>query len=140
LTKNKGYKARYPSKYKCIDGHIVRSLSELLIDNYLHQNGIMHKFEDYIKKGSSKHYKYDWFLPDSKIYVEFFGYSGRYYYNTRKEKEKFYKSNNLKLISINPEELGDLNNSMIQKLGKHGKKQINEKYCPNCGSMLDTRF
>ena len=117
LTRNRHYTARYPSIYKCNDGHVVRSLSELLIDNYLHQNDIKHLYEDYVIRNSSKQYKYDWFLPDKKIYLEFFGYSGRLYNKRRLEKEKFYFSNHLNMISIVPEDLGDLHHSMVQKLG-----------------------
>ena len=84
--KETAYRAKFPSFYYCVDGDKVRSLSEVVIDDCLTRNNVKHVYEGIIEEGARK-FKYDWFLPDSNTYVEFFGYSGKKYAETRKEKE-----------------------------------------------------
>ncbi|MHA1727675.1 MAG: hypothetical protein ACTSWY_02970 [Promethearchaeota archaeon] len=140
--KVRGYRAKYPSNYECIDGHRVRSLSELIIDNCLFRNGISHKNEDIILNNSGKKYKFDWFLPDIDVYLEFFGFSGKKYHETRIEKEKFYRKNHLKMIAIEPFDLINIEDGLKHKLGKSWKTIVKNgisRFCPQCGEKLDKR-
>lgn len=36
---------RFPSRYRCEDGHYVKSLSEMLIDNWFYNHWIVHAYE-----------------------------------------------------------------------------------------------
>lgn len=86
-------------KYTCLDGHVVRSKGELIIDNYLHLLKIDHKYEKSIHIYGSK-IKYDWYLPKYDVYIEYWGYGGKAYEKRKKEKLRLYKKAKLKLISI----------------------------------------
>ena len=136
----KGYTSSYPSSYICSDGHVVRSLSECYIDEFLSKNGVIHKYEDIILSTADKKYKYDWYLQDVDIYVEFFGYSGKKYKETMEDKKKFYRKNNLKMVALDPDVLSDIEEKIPEKFGKLWKEIIHEKHCPSCGSTLDDRI
>jgi hypothetical protein len=136
----KGYRANYPSWYYCLDGDRVRSLSELVVDNFFHQNRVQHKYEDVILKTQEKKYKYDWYLPEVDIYIEFFGFSGKKYYKTRDEKTNFYRKHHLTMIALEPSDLDNLDEKIPLKLGKYWEKIIHERHCPNCGNSLDSRI
>ncbi len=86
-------------KYTCLDGHLVKSKGELIIDNYLYLLKIDHKYEKSIYIFGSK-IKYDWYLPKYDIYIEYWGFGGKNYEKRKKEKLRLYKKANLKLISI----------------------------------------
>jgi len=135
----KEYIQSYPGAYICDDGHKVRSLSELVIDNALSKYNIKHNYEDYIsKKSDEPKFKYDFYLPDYDVYIEFFGFSGRNYFRNKKIKENFYKQKNLKLIVFEPKDLAEINKSLREKLII--KKFDKNKFCPRCGCNLDERF
>ena len=136
----KGYTSNYPSSYLCSDGHKVRSLSECVIDDFFSRKGIIHKYEDIILKTAGKKFKYDWYLNEVDIYVEFFGFSGKKYKETTEEKKKFYRKNNLKMVSLEPDVLSNIEEKIPEKFGKLWKDIIHEKHCPSCGNALDDRL
>jgi hypothetical protein len=134
------FKQKFPRSVYCVDGDKVKSLSECLIDDCLTRHGIRHHYEDYINKDQRK-FKYDWYLPDVDVYMEFFGMSTEEYKQNRKDKEKFYKSNRLTMVYLEPGDLDKLDEHLQTKLGKEiWEKVIHEKHCPNCGATLDERL
>jgi hypothetical protein len=139
------YQTPYPSRYTCIDGHRVRSLAELLIDNWFYTQKVRHRYEDIIIHEGRK-YKYDWYLEDYGLYIEFFGYSGKKYFETKREKEKFYAKHRLTMLAIAPENLADLHQFLKNKLQLKTLDLLDSldlephaKYCPNCGEILQYR-
>jgi hypothetical protein len=130
--------------FKCLDGHIVKSKGELIIDNYLTILGLDHLYEKTIQiKGNNV--KYDWYLPENDIYIEYWGYSGQKYNKRKKEKLKLYKIANKKLISIENMMFDDIYSNMDKMLKKFitptdSKKIFIPKYCNYCGMELDNRF
>ena len=76
------------SSFKCLDGHVVKSKGELIIDNFLHLNGINHEYEKTIMVHGNP-IKYDWYLPKTKIYIEYWGFFGKKYLQRKEEKIKF---------------------------------------------------
>lgn len=130
------------SSFKCIDGHVVKSKGELIIDNFLHINGIKHIYEKTIKVNGHS-IKYDWYLPDIRIYIEYWGYYGKEYEARKKEKIKLYKKGKMLLLSIENEMFDDIYSNLRKKLGNYiniteSRNQI--RHCPNCGVILDDRF
>ncbi|MGB5911364.1 MAG: hypothetical protein WBH31_09245 [Promethearchaeia archaeon] len=133
------------SKFKTLDGHIVRSKGELIIDNYLYILGFNHIYEKKIKILKNQ-VKCDWYLPDYDIYIEYWGFHGKNYLKRKKEKIRLYKKAKLKLISIENYMFSDI----YTNLNKILKRYINTKkfrypdvlkrYCFNCGIALDNRF
>lgn len=128
-------------RYKCLDGHLVKSRGELIIDNYLNKLGLKHIYEDTIYVGG-KPVKYDWFLPDFHVYIEYWGLNSKKYLKRKDKKLRLYKKGNLKLISIENSDLYNIYEVLFRKL----KKFIDSRYitgikhCPNCGNKLDNRF
>lgn len=108
--------ARYPPKYSTQDGHVVRSLSEKNIDDYLFRENIVHAYE---RPVNTKHGDLisDFYIPagarqgSHAVYIEFWGMKGNESYERRKqEKLAIYEKAGLldKLIQLEPEHLSDL--------------------------------
>ena len=140
--RDKKYIPETAKNYRCLDGHITKSKGEMIIDNHLYRLNIKHIYEDTIKVNGSK-IKYDWYLPDYKVYIEYWGYYGKKYFERKKEKIKLYKKGKLKLISIE--------NTMFENIYKVLEKNLQEyiplkklkkieQFCPKCGENLDDRF
>ena len=43
--KSADFRAKFPATFRAQDGHVVRSRAELLIDNWLYMQGIVHAYE-----------------------------------------------------------------------------------------------
>ena len=135
----KKYIPKIATSFKCLDGHVVRSKGELVIDNHLHRLGIEHEYENTIRiRGMSL--KYDWYLPKYKIYIEYWGYYGKDYMKRKEEKLRFYRKGKLKLISIEDIMLKDIYTNLEKELKRLIKKDAIKRHCPNCGIELDKRF
>ena len=84
----------------CKDSHKVRSYPELIIDNFLHENGINHEVEKSFDFNNKK-YKCDFYLPDLNLFIEYWGIYHNENYLKRKEiKLILYKKLKLNLLSI----------------------------------------
>ncbi|MFX0042516.1 MAG: hypothetical protein ACFE8L_06360 [Candidatus Hodarchaeota archaeon] len=128
--------------YKCLDGHIVKSKGELIIDNYLFLLGLNHIYEKKVKVNGHT-IKSDWYLPDAQIYIEYWGYFGKTYIRRKKEKIKLYERGKLELISIENGMFKDIYTVLNEKLKNFIKPNtLNhlKSFCPSCGIELDERF
>ncbi|MFX1364131.1 MAG: hypothetical protein ACFFCE_15270 [Promethearchaeota archaeon] len=141
-TIKKKYLPKIATSFKCLDGHIVKSRGELIIDNHLYRLGLEHKYEDTIKiRGNLL--KYDWYLPEYEIYIEYWGYFGKDYMKRKEEKLELYRKGKIHLISIEDIMLEDVYSNLERELTqiiKINKYNPEKKYCPNCGTELDKRF
>jgi len=135
----KKYVPESASSFKCIDGHIVRSKAELIIDNYLCNHGIVHKYEKKIKV-HGKQILYDWCLPEFDVYIEYWGFYGKNYMKRKEEKIRLYKKGKLKLISIEAIMFKDIYENLGKLLIQYKKLNDSKRHCPNCGTVLDERF
>ena len=142
--KQEFYDSKRVSSLKCLDGHIVKSKGELIIDNYLTTLGIDHIYEKTIKiKGNNV--KCDWQLPEIDVYIEYWGYSSKKYNRRKNEKLRLYKMANKKLISIEYLMFDDIYSNLDRMLKKifnlkDSKKIFIPKYCNYCGMELDNRY
>lgn len=136
----KKYTPERATKFKCIDGHVVRSKGEVLVDNHLSRLGIAHEYEDTIQVQGKK-IKYDWYLPKYKVYLEYWGYFGKNYMRRKEEKIKLYRKGNISLISIEDVMLEDIYSHLEHQLKRFIKEKKDKKtfHCPNCGIELDRR-
>jgi predicted nuclease of restriction endonuclease-like RecB superfamily len=134
------YTPERAKNFKCIDGHVVRSKGEALVDNHLSRLGIAHEYEDTIRVRGNK-IKYDWFLPKYKVYLEYWGFFGKNYMRRKEEKLRLYRKGNLNLISIEDVMLEDIYSHLEHQLKRYIKVKKNKKvvHCPNCGIELDRR-
>ena len=98
----------YDGIYECADGHIVKSMAEQSIDDYLCDNGILHGYELPLDIGTEKPLKPDFCLinylgKDNHVYIEYFGLKGDPDYDkTTAYKINFYKKLGITLICMYP--------------------------------------
>ena len=133
------YFPKIATSFKCLDGHVVRSKGELVIDNHLYRLGIEHEYENTIRIRGMP-IKYDWYLPKYKVYIEYWGYHGKDYTQRKEEKLNLYRKGKLKLISIEDIMLKDIYTNLKKELNIFLKKDAVKRHCPNCGIELDGRF
>ena len=116
------------------DGHILKSDAEVVIDDILYNNYILHCYEKTIDEITEKRKKCDWFIPIKNkegIYIEYWGMNRSDYEEDRKEKEDLYKKYNVPYISIEKDEWrGD-----TQTFTSNLIRQITEKAKALYGSM-----
>ena len=138
-TIKKKYIPKVATSFKCLDGHVVRSKGELIIDNHLHRLGIEHEYENTIRVRGML-IKFDWYLPKNKIYIEYWGYHGKDYMKRKEEKLRLYRKGKLKLISVEDIMLKDIYTNLEEELNKYIELKTIKRHCPNCGIELDKRF
>lgn len=91
---------------KSKDGHLCDSMSEILIDNWLYKNKIIHKKD---VSYPNTHHVADWEInsKNKKIFVEYFGLANdsARYDRSVKQKIALCKKQNIPLIAIYPKNL-----------------------------------
>lgn len=94
------------SMAKAQDGHLCDSVSELLIDNWLHKNNILHERDAHYP---TTNHKSDWkiLFKNKECFVEYFGLANDSprYDRSIKEKEKLCKEQDILLIGIYPKDI-----------------------------------
>ncbi len=105
---------RIPRSKKCVDGDLVRSIGEVLIDNWLLSNNIKHQVEQ--KVPILKLMYCDWYLPDYDTYIEFWGDIHTKDPEKRRVKERLYQKNKLKLVGIEVIDTDNLDEILKYKL------------------------
>lgn len=113
--------AEYASELVCDDGHLVKSKSEVLIDNYLYSKGIQHAYEKPYPVDENKENDIypDFYIPllkDEKeniiakdIYIEHFGYGdeNKKYKEQKEYKLNIYKKDKLTVICTTEKDIND---------------------------------
>ena len=115
------FRNKFPATYRATDGHMVRSRAELLIDNWLYINDIMHAYE---KKVPIEEDLYsDFYLKKGKVYIEYWGREGDPSYDRRKDiKISLYQKNGLNLIELSDEDISVLDDCLPKRLLKYRYK------------------
>jgi hypothetical protein len=105
------FRDKWPRIYACDDGHYVRSLSEMLIDNWLNKNNIKHEYEKLVEIPNLPNITIvcDFYLPDKNIYIEYWGKYDEAYIARKHAKKKIYKENNINLIELDYNTIKDIN-------------------------------
>lgn len=127
----------YEGKYTCADGHIVKSKSEMLIDNYLFNHNIQHAYEKGLFYGKEKNETIypDFTLPNylgvgKDVYIEHWGFNENNMHYTQSKKFKIEKYKELKktLICTYEEDINEIDANLDRKLNKAfiEEKKINE--------------
>jgi hypothetical protein len=115
------FRDRYPAIFRTQDGHRVRSKAEMIIDNTLYQYKIVHAYER--KLPIDEDVLSDFYLPDGKVYIEFWGLEDDPAYTERKRKKiEIYKKHDIDLIELNDEDIKNLDDHLPRKLLKYGIK------------------
>lgn len=96
------------------DKHRLRSTHEREIDHWFYRNGIEHEVEKRVPVNIEIYC--DWYLPKGEFYVEYWGLMHEEWYReARRVKERLYKENHLRLVSIEPENMRDLDRALREK-------------------------
>ena len=111
------FRLRYPATFRADDGHFVRSKAELIIDNWLHRHRIVHEYE---RKIPGQYMICDFYLPDHDVYLEFWGGGMPGYDERKSEKAKLYQELDLKLVSLEDADIGQLEYRLTRKLRPYG--------------------
>jgi hypothetical protein len=112
------FRKKFPANLRTPDGHYVRSRAEIIIDDFLYKNGIVHAYER--KLNIDEEMYCDFYIPSEKIYVEFWGLEENDKYKERKKRKlELYSKYKFKLIELNDSDLENLDEKFASKLRKH---------------------
>jgi hypothetical protein len=119
--KAEGFREKFPPTIRASDGHMVRSRAEAMIDAWLYENRIVHAYERLVRVEQKMYC--DFYLPESDLYIEFWGLEGNPKYKARKEKKlEIYRQNELRLVEIKDEHINNLDDYLMSQLVKFGYK------------------
>ena len=98
---------------RTLDGHIVKSQGERIIDDILYNSLLVHCYEkDVIEICSEERtVKSDWFIPivgNKGVYIEYWGMNTGAYLKNKEEKRKMYIENEIPLIEIEKDDIKDV--------------------------------
>lgn len=115
------FREKFEAKHRTKDGHYVRSRAEVIIDDTLYDYGLVHAYE---KKIPIEEEIYtDFYLPNGKVYIEFWGLENDPKYSERKKKKlEIYQKYDLKLIELTDSDILNLDDHLPKKLLKFGIK------------------
>lgn len=121
----------YNKTYKTEDGHQVKSKDEVIIDNYLFGQRIIHQYERPFYTKDDLEILPDWTLPNYKdigdILIEYWGIeNNKKYEQSKKFKMQIYKEHGVTLICLNSKDLENLSIILQRKLSIIKKGQILE--------------
>lgn len=113
----------FKAEFRTMDGHFVRSKSEVIVDNWFYMNGIVHAYEKRLPIEEEVYS--DFFIPGANIYIEFWGYENDPKYLARKEKKiSLYEKYGLKLVQLDDNDVKDIDDILPLKLLQHGYQVI----------------
>ncbi|WP_316807116.1 hypothetical protein [Pedobacter agri] len=121
LATSNNFREKFEAKHRTKDGHFVRSKAEVIIDNTLYDYGLVHAYEK--KVPIDEELYTDFYLPNGKVYIEFWGMENDPKYLERKKiKLEIYKKYDLKLIELDESDISNLDDHLPKKLLKYGIK------------------
>lgn len=112
-------------RYTCKDGHIVRSKSELEIDNFLFDNKILHVYEKKLDVNGSSYINPDFYLPATNTYIEHWGLNSEQYNSEKEYKLNIYRNKRLTVICTYEEDITDIEFNLKRKLKNSVRNEIN---------------
>lgn len=113
-----GFRDKFKAEHRAKDGHMVRSKSEIIIDNWLYEAKIVHAYER--KLPVEEEIYCDFYIPTQKVYLEYWGLEDAQYLNRKKEKQSIYAKYNFNLIELCEKDVMNLDDVLPGKLLIHG--------------------
>ncbi len=119
LHRLRNFLVERPRNCNAEDTHLLRSSDEVRIDDWFYRNrDCIGEHEVERRVPVDREMYCDWFLPQRNIYVEYWGLMDEEWYRAaRRVKEELYRQANLTLISIEPEDMGNLDEILRLKFG-----------------------
>lgn len=105
IEQTEDFRKTYLPEFRTNDGHYVRSQGELLIDNWLYDNNILHEYEKRISINNTEYYA-DFYIKEKQLYIEYFGLIEDAEYEKKcNNKIKLYNKNKIDCIYIYPKDI-----------------------------------
>jgi len=99
-----------------LSGVTVRSSYEKKCADFLYKNNIRFQYEPLMLLGG-RQFRPDFYLPDFNLFIEICGYNHHPYYRDRRiYKEQIYKKNALRVVFVNHNGTGNLEEKIREKL------------------------
>ena len=115
------FRARFPAPLRAQDGHFVRSRAEVMIDNWLYTQGIVHAYERRLPLDDAETVYCDFYLPAKRVYVEYWGMEKDPKYAERKAtKLAVYRKHGFQLVELTDDDIANLDEALPRKLLKFG--------------------
>lgn len=115
------FRQKFEAKHRTLDGHYVRSKGELIIDNWLYMNGIIHAYDRQLP--IEEDVLSDFYLPSGKVYLQYWGTdAGHVDENEQSSIRAIYESHQFPLIEIYPDQIDQLDSVLPPKLKAFGIK------------------
>ena len=115
------FRAKFPAVHRTIDGHMVRSRAEIIIDNWLYAAGVVHAYERMVPIKESLYC--DFYIPEGDVYIEYWGMETDAAYAERvKTKKAIYSRHGLKLIELRDAHISQLDDCLPKLLLKYGAR------------------
>jgi len=111
---NIGFREKFPATLRTKDGHLVRSKSEIIIDNWLYDSKIVHAVER--KLQTEEEVYCDWWIPTGKVYIEYWGLEDPNYLARKEKKILIYEKYGLKLIQLSEKDISNIYDVLPAKL------------------------
>jgi hypothetical protein len=119
-----------------LKGELVRSRSERAIADWFCRNGVRYVYERpaFDRRGSVIS-RPDFYLPDYGVYVEYWGLAGtgKEYDRTMRWKKAQYRVNEVRVVSLYPGELADLDGTLGARLASHSYSSPNRSMWTGSG-------
>jgi hypothetical protein len=115
------FRQKFEAKHRSLDGHYVRSKGELVIDNWLYMNGIVHAYDRQLP--IEQDVLSDFYLPTGKVYLQYWGTDAGTISDKEREAIKaVYEKHGFPLIEVFPEQIEQLDDVLPAKLKEFGIK------------------
>ena len=111
------FRLKYEAKWRCEDGHYVRSKNEMLVDNWLYSHNICHAYEKSVNTDFGVTYYSDFYIPAKKLYIEIWGLKNSEYEKKKEKKKKVYAEKGYKLLDMDEKMLQTLDDVLGKILG-----------------------
>lgn len=114
--------ALYTGRYRTKNGVVVKSKSEMIISNYLHDHGFRFEYSKLLVLDGKQRYP-DFHLPDHNLYIEHLGLLDNDDYRRDWEnKSRLYDQNKVNYIFLTEVDIQNIEVSLTTKLSQKGCK------------------
>jgi len=115
------FRQKFEAKHRTLDGHYVRSKGELIIDNWLYMNGVVHAYDRQLP--IEQDVLSDFYLPTGKVYLQYWGTdAGNTPDKQQQSIRELYQQHNFALIEVFPADIDKLDDVLPAKLKAFGIK------------------
>jgi len=117
-----GFREKYPNDYRTQDGHYVRTKSETILDDWLYNHLIVHAYERKVPIVEDMYS--DFYIPQGKCYVEYWGIEDEEYLERKNKKKVLYSKYRLNLVELARKDIENIDDILPRKLIKFGVKIV----------------